>query len=51
MLSKDLLQKVRLIEITTRKVIDDVVSGQYKSHLKGRAFNFLNIAPMSRVMM
>lgn len=40
MLSRELLQKVRLIEISTRKIVDDVLSGQYKSHFKGHGVQF-----------
>lgn len=40
MLSGDLLRKVRLIEITTRKVVDDVLAGQYRSHFKGQGVQF-----------
>lgn len=40
MLSPELLQKVRLIEIASRKVVDDVLTGQYKSHFKGQGVQF-----------
>lgn len=40
MLPEDLLRKVHLIEITTRKVVDDVLSGQYRSHFKGHGVQF-----------
>lgn len=40
MLSEELLRKVRLIEITTRKVVDDVMSGQYRSQFKGHGVQF-----------
>src|ERR1051326_3688717 len=40
MLSEELIRKIRTIEITTRKVVDDVVSGQYKSHFKGHGVQF-----------
>jgi uncharacterized protein (DUF58 family) len=40
MLSEELLRKVRLIEITTRKVVDDVLTGQYRSHFKGHGVQF-----------
>jgi uncharacterized protein (DUF58 family) len=39
-LSDELLRKVRLIEITTRKMVDDVMSGQYRSHFKGHGVQF-----------
>src|SRR6516164_7674748 len=35
-----MLRKVKLIEITTRKIIDDVISGQYRSHFKGHGVQF-----------
>jgi uncharacterized protein (DUF58 family) len=40
MLSEDLLRKVHLIEINTRKVVDDVMSGNYRSHFKGHGVQF-----------
>jgi uncharacterized protein (DUF58 family) len=40
LLSPELLKKVRMIEITTRKVVDDVMSGQYRSHFKGHGVQF-----------
>ncbi len=39
-LSSDLLKRVRQIEITTRKRVDDLMSGQYKSHFKGSGVQF-----------
>jgi len=40
MLSADLLRKVRHIEIATRKMVDDYMSGQYRSHFKGHGVQF-----------
>lgn len=40
MLPEELLKKVRLIEIGTRRVIDDVLSGNYRSHFKGQGLQF-----------
>lgn len=40
MLPEELLKKVRQIEITTRKVVDDLMSGQYKSRFKGHGVQF-----------
>ena len=40
MLPEELLKKVRLIEITTRKLVSDVMSGQYRSHFKGHGVTF-----------
>lgn len=40
MLSEELIKKVRRIEINTRKVVNDVMSGQYRSHFKGHGVQF-----------
>ena len=40
MLSKDILRKVRRIEITTSKLVTDMLSGQYESVFKGRGIEF-----------
>ncbi len=40
MISDELLKKVKWIEITTRKVVDGVLSGQYRSHFKGQGVQF-----------
>lgn len=40
MLPNEILRKVKLIELTTRKVVDDVMGGQYKSHFKGHGVQF-----------
>ena len=40
MLSEELRKKVRQIEITTKRVIDDVMSGGYRSHFKGQGMQF-----------
>src|SRR3989338_4699481 len=40
MLPDELLKKVRRIEITTRKVVNDTMSGQYRSHFKGHGVQF-----------
>jgi uncharacterized protein (DUF58 family) len=40
MLSEELLKKVRRIEITTRRVVDDVMSGQFRTHFKGQGVQF-----------
>jgi uncharacterized protein (DUF58 family) len=39
-LSVELLKKIKLIEITTRKCVNDLMSGQYKSHFKGHGVQF-----------
>ncbi len=40
MLSAELLGQVRRIELTTRRVVNDVVSGRYRSHFKGHGMQF-----------
>ncbi len=40
MLPEEILKKVRMIEIVTRKRVDDLMSGQYKSHFKGTGVQF-----------
>lgn len=40
MISQDLLKKVRRIEITTRKMVSDVMSGQYRTRFKGQGMQF-----------
>src|SRR5579872_3064440 len=40
MLSEELIRKVRQIEITTRKAVDDLMSGQYRSHFKVHGVQF-----------
>lgn len=40
MLSNELLKKVKQIEITTKRVIDDVMSGGYRTHFKGQGMQF-----------
>src|SRR6478672_9943959 len=40
MLSEELRKKVRLIEIQNRKVIDNVLTGQYRSHFKVHGVQF-----------
>ena len=40
MLPDELLKKVRRIEITTRKMVNDVMSGRYRSHFKGHGVQF-----------
>ncbi len=40
MISKDLLEKIELIRIFTRKTVTDVFSGEYESAFKGRGIEF-----------
>jgi uncharacterized protein (DUF58 family) len=39
-LPEELLRKVKNIEITTRRMVDDVMSGQYRTHFKGHGVQF-----------
>lgn len=39
-MNEDLLKKVKRIEITTRKSMNDLMSGGYKSHFKGQGVQF-----------
>ena len=40
MLPKDILRKIRRIEITTSKLVTDMLSGEYESVFKGRGIEF-----------
>ncbi len=40
MISKELLRKVRKIEITTNRIVNDVFAGEYHSVFKGRGMEF-----------
>jgi uncharacterized protein (DUF58 family) len=40
MLAKDLLRRIRKIEITTRRAVQDTLAGQYHSVFKGRGMAF-----------
>lgn len=40
MLPEELVKKVRLIEISTRRAVEDLMSGQYRSHFKGHGVQF-----------
>lgn len=40
MLPDEILKRVRQIEITTRKLVNDAMSGQYRSHFKGHGVQF-----------
>jgi uncharacterized protein (DUF58 family) len=39
-MNEDLLKKVKRIEITTKKLMDEFMSGGYKSHFKGQGVQF-----------
>ena len=40
MLPSELIKKLRKIEITTRKAVDETLAGQYHSVFKGRGMTF-----------
>lgn len=40
MISNQLLKQVRFIEVTTKKIVDDLFAGQYKSHFRGQGVQF-----------
>ena len=40
MLPGEILKKVRLIEVGTRRRVDDLMSGQFRSHFKGSGMQF-----------
>lgn len=39
-LTKDILKKVRQVEVRTRRMVDDTLAGSYHSVFKGRGMNF-----------
>ena len=43
MLTKDLLRQVRQIEIRTRGLVDQILSGEYHSVFKGRGMEFSEV--------
>ena len=43
MIPREILKKVRRIEITTRGLVNDVLSGEYHSAFKGRGMNFAEV--------
>jgi uncharacterized protein (DUF58 family) len=45
MIPREVLQKVRRIEIRTRSVVDSVLSGEYHSVFKGRGMEFSEVRP------
>jgi uncharacterized protein (DUF58 family) len=40
MITEELIKKIRILQITTRKVINDVLAGEYGSVFKGRGMDF-----------
>lgn len=47
MVPKEILKKVRRIEITTRSVVNDVFAGEYHSVFKGRGMDFSEVREYS----
>lgn len=47
MLSRDLLQRVRLIELRTRRNVHNILTGAYHSIYKGRGMAFSGVRPYS----
>ncbi len=45
MLTRELIKKIRKIEITTNRAVDDVLAGQYHSVFKGRGMAFDEVRP------
>ena len=43
MIPKEILKKVKRIEITTRGLVNDVFSGEYHSVFKGRGMDFAEV--------
>ncbi len=43
--TRSLLQRVRRIEISTRRAVEDTLSGQYHSVFKGRGMDFSEVRP------
>ncbi len=43
MIPREILQKVRRIEIATRGLVNDVLSGEYHSVFKGRGMSFAEV--------
>ena len=43
MLPKELIKKIRKLEIATRKVVSDMLAGQYQSVFKGRGMAFSEV--------
>ena len=43
MIPREILKKVRRLEITTRGIVNEVFSGEYHSVFKGRGINFSEV--------
>jgi uncharacterized protein (DUF58 family) len=44
-LSKELIRRIRRLEIATRQVVSEVLAGQYQSVFKGRGMAFSEVRP------
>ena len=51
MLPREVIQKVRRIEITTRRMVTDVLAGEYHSIFKGRGSSINVLEPDLRTRM
>ena len=40
MIPEELAKKIRILQITTRKVVNDVLAGEYGSVFRGRGMEF-----------
>jgi len=40
MIPKELLKKIRLLELKTRRLVDEAVAGQYHSAFRGQGMDF-----------
>ena len=47
-ISKEILQKVRQVEIRTNRLVDDTLAGHYHSVFKGRAWTSMRFVSMCR---
>ncbi len=45
MISPELRKKIRQIEVRTRRIVSDVLAGQYRSAFKGRGMEFEEVRP------
>ena len=45
MLTKELIKKLRKIEITTRRVVNETLAGEYHSRFRGRGMTFEEVRP------
>jgi hypothetical protein len=50
MIPKEVLQKIRRIEIKTKRVVDSILSGEYHSAFKGKGMEFSEVRCYTGVM-